>query len=213
MFRNNAGAASLLRTRTRKAKKLILSYGTILFMIFSVFLIASLYLMRQNILSNSNTVGYEVVQRLDSSLQVEFQKQKQFVEFIAHYADVFLQDHADDPDGGRAAFDLWMKKTEAELQAKQKDLRIDIYASIDGQIVSPTYWDGDAFLITEARPWYKAAMAAEPGKAAILDPYTDIFTNTVITTVSARIGNTNNVFAIDLYLESASQSSTFAYKE
>ena len=211
MFRNNAGAASLLRTRTRKAKKLILSYGTILFMIFSVFLIASLYLMRQNILSNSNTVGYEVVQRLDSSLQVEFQKQKQFVEFIAHYADVFLQDHADDPDGGRAAFDLWMKKTEAELQAKQKDLRIDIYASIDGQIVSPTYWDGDAFLITEARPWYKAAMAAEPGKAAILDPYTDIFTNTVITTVSARIGNTNNVFAIDLYLESASQSSTFAY--
>ena len=98
MFRTNAGAASLLRTRTRKAKKLILSYGTILFMIFSVFLIASLYLMRQNILSNSNTVGYEVVQRLDSSLQVEFQKQKQFVEFIAHYADVFLQDHADDPD-------------------------------------------------------------------------------------------------------------------
>lgn len=205
------GAASLLRTRTRKAKKLILSYGTILFMIFSVFLIASLYLMRQNILSNSNTVGYEVAQRLDASLQVEFQKQKQFVEFIAHYADIFLQDHADDPDGGRAAFDLWMKQTEAELQSKQKDLRIDIYASIDGQIVSPTYWDGDAFLITEARPWYKAAMKAEPGKAAILDPYTDIFTNTVITTVSARIGNTNNVFAIDLYLESASQSSSFAY--
>lgn len=211
IFKPKAGAASLLRTRTRKAKKLILSYGTILFLIFSVFLIASLYLMRQNILSNSNTVGYEVAQRLDSSLQVEFQKQKQFVEFIAHYADVFLQDHADDPDGGRAAFDLWLKQTEAELQSKQKDLRIDIYASIDGQIVSPTYWDGDAFLITEARPWYKAAMNAEPGKAAILDPYTDIFTNTVITTVSARIGNTNNVFAIDLYLESASQSSTFAY--
>lgn len=211
IFKPKAGAASLLRTRTRKAKKLILSYGTILFMIFSVFLIVSLYLMRQNILSNSNTVGYEVAQRLDSSLQVEFQKQKQFVEFIAHYADVFLQDHADDPDGGRAAFDLWMKQTEAELQSKQKDLRIDIYASIDGQIVSPTYWDGDAFLITEARPWYKAAMNAEPGKAAILDPYTDIFTNTVITTVSARIGDTNNVFAIDLYLESASQSSTFAY--
>ena len=44
-----------MRARTRKAKKLIFSYGTILFMIFSVFSIASLYLMRESILSNSNT--------------------------------------------------------------------------------------------------------------------------------------------------------------
>lgn len=205
-----SGATTLMRARTRKAKKLIFSYGTILFMIFSVFSIASLYLMRESILSNSNAVGYEVVQRLDSSLQVEFEKQKQFVEFMAHYADIFLQEHQRDPDGGRAAFDIWMKQTEEELRDKQDNMRIDIYASIDGQIVSPTYWDGDAFLVTEARPWYKAAMSVEDGHAVILDPYTDIFTNTVITTVSARIGNTNNVIAIDLYLESASQSSTFA---
>lgn len=212
MFKSNSknSAMTLMRNRTIKAKKLIFSYGTILFMIFSVFSIASLYLMRENILSNSNAVGHEVAQRLDSSLQVEFQKQCQFVEFMAHYADIFLKDHADDPDGGRAAFDLWMKQTEEELRSKQSDLRIDIYASINGQIVSPTYWDGDAFLVTEARPWYKAAMTADRGKAVILDPYTDIFTNTVITTVSARIGNTDDVLAIDLYLESASQSSTFA---
>ncbi len=203
-------AMTLMRSRTRKTKKLIFSYGTILFMIFSVFSIASLYLMRENILSNSNAVGHEVVQRLDSSLQVEFEKQKQFVEFMAHYADVFLQDHAEDADGGRAAFDLWMKQTEEELRDKQSDMRIDIYASIYGQIVSPTYWDGDAFLVTEARPWYKKAMTADAGRAVILDPYTDIFTNTLITTVAARIGKTDNVIAIDLYLESASQSSTFA---
>ena len=141
-----------MRARTRKAKKLIFSYGTILFMIFSVFSIASLYLMRESILSNSNAVGYEVVQRLDSSLQVEFEKQKQFVEFMAHYADIFLQEHQRDPDGGRAAFDIWMKQTEEELRDKQDNMRIDIYASIDGQIVSPTYWDGDAFLVTEAKP-------------------------------------------------------------
>lgn len=212
MFRQKPKMAAFytLRNRTRKAKKLILSYGTILFFIFSVFLIASLYLMRENILSSSNSVGNEVAQRLDNSLQNEFNKQQQYVEFIAHYADVFLEDHKNDPDGGRAAFDLWMKQTEEELQRKQNDLRIDIYASIDGQIVSPTYWDGDAFLVTEARPWYKAAMAMENGHAAILDPYTDIFTNTVITTVAARIGNTNDVIAIDLYLESASQSSSYA---
>lgn len=199
-----------MRSRTRKAKKLIFSYGTILFMIFSVFSVASLYLMRENILSNSNALGHEVAQRLDSSLQFEFQKQCQFVELLAHYADIFLQDHAKDPDGGAVAFDLWMKQTEEELRKKQTDMRIDIYASINGHIVSPTYWDGDAFLVTEARPWYKAAMTADRGRAVILDPYTDIFTNTVITTVSARIGDSDDVIAIDLYLESASQSSTFA---
>ena len=205
-----SSAMSRMRTRTRKAKKLIFSYGTILFMIFSVFSVASLYLMRENILSNSNALGHEVAQRLDSSLQFEFQKQCQFVELLAHYADVFLKDHAKDPDGGAVAFDLWMKQTEDELRKKQTDMRIDIYASINGHIVSPTYWDGDAFLVTEARPWYKAAMTADRGRAVILDPYTDIFTNTVITTVSARIGDTDDVIAIDLYLESASQSSTFA---
>lgn len=212
MFKTSAKSSAItrMRSRTRKAKKLIFSYGTILFMIFSVFSVASLYLMRENILSNSNALGHEVAQRLDSSLQFEFQKQCQFVELLAHYADVFLKDHANDPDGGAVAFDLWMKQTEEELRKKQTDMRIDIYASINGHIVSPTYWDGDAFLVTEARPWYKAAMTADRGRAVILDPYTDIFTNTVITTVSARIGDTEDVIAIDLYLESASQSSTFA---
>lgn len=212
MFKTSAKSSAItrMRSRTRKAKKLIFSYGTILFMIFSVFSVASLYLMRENILSNSNALGHEVAQRLDSSLQFEFQKQCQFVELLAHYADVFLKDHANDPDGGAVAFDLWMKQTEEELRKKQTDMRIDIYASINGHIVSPTYWDGDAFLVTEARPWYKAAMTADRGRAVILDPYTDIFTNTVITTVSARIGDTEDVIAIDLYLESASQSLTFA---
>ena len=212
MFKTSAKSSAItrMRSRTRKAKKLIFSYGTILFMIFSVFSVASLYLMRENILSNSNALGHEVAQRLDSSLQFEFQKQCQFVELLAHYADVFLKDHANDPDGGAVAFDLWMKQTEEELRKKQTDMRIDIYASINGHIVSPTYWDGDAFLVTEARPWYKAAMTADRGRAVILDPYTDIFTNTVITTVSARIGDTDDVIAIDLYLESVSQSSTFA---
>lgn len=203
-------ALSIMRSRTRKAKKLIFSYGTILFMIFSAFSITSLYLMRENILSNSNAVGHEVAQRLDTSLQLEFDKQKQFVEFIAHYAEVFLQDHRNDPDGGRAAFDFWLKQTEELLRDNQSDIRMDIYASIDGKIVSPTYWDGDEFLVTEARPWYRAAMAAGENTAVILDPYTDVFTNTVITTVAARIGNSRDVIAIDLYLESSSQASTFA---
>lgn len=179
-------------------------------MVFSVFSVASLYLMRENILTNSNQVGNEVAQRLDASLQVEFEKQKQFVELIAHYADVFLQEHRSDPDGGRAAFDLWLRQTEETLRDKQTELQMDIYASIDGQFVSPVYWDGNAFLITEARPWYKAAMASPQGKAVILDPYTDILTNTVITTISARIGDSNDVFACDIYLETASQSSMFA---
>ena len=205
-----SSAMTLMRNRTRKAKKLIFSYGTILFMIFSVFSIASLYLMRENILSNSNAASHEVAQSLDSSLQLEFQKQCQFVEMIAHYADVFLKDHARDVDGGTAAFEIWMKQTEEELRKKQTDQRIEIYASLRGQIVAPTYWDGDAFLVTEARPWYKAAMNAEDGRAVILDPYTDIFTNTVITTVAARIGDSNDVIAVDIYLESASQSSSFA---
>lgn len=201
---------SRFKSRAKKAKKLVFSYGTVLFMIFSLFSIASLYLMRENILSNSNAIGHEVAQRLDSSLQFEFEKQKQFIELVAHYADIHMQEHRSDPDHGRAAFEQWLKQTEEVLRVKQSELRIDLYASIDGQIVSPTYWDGDAFLVTEARPWYKAAMATENGKAVILDPYTDIFTNTVISTIAARIGNSADVLACDLYLETASQSSLFA---
>lgn len=203
-------AYNLLRSRTRKAKKLILSYGTILFFVFSAFLIGSLYMMRENIIANSTTAGNDMAQRLDLALKSEFVKKQQFVELIAHYADQFIKDHANDPDGGKAAFDLWMKETKDELQAHQSDFIIDIYASIDGQIVSPSYWDGDPFLIPEARPWYQEAMKAPIGKASILDPYNDIATNTVVTTISARIGQTENVIAVDMYLEKSSQAQSFA---
>ena len=209
-FQSRSEAYSLFRSRTRKAKKIFLSYGTILFFVFSIFLVASLYMMRENIIASSNSAGNETAQRLDVALKYEFVKEKQFIEFIAHYADVFLKSHRSDADGGKRAFELWLKKTKDELQERQRDFIIDIYSSIDGQIVAPTYWDGDPFLIPEARPWYQEAMKAEIGHATVLDPYVDIFTNTVITTIAARIGNTKDVIAIDLYLEKSAQAHSFA---
>ncbi|MDY2797726.1 MAG: ATP-binding protein [Anaerobiospirillum succiniciproducens] len=209
-FQSRSEAYSLFRSRTRKAKKIFLSYGTILFFVFSIFLVASLYMMRENIIASSNSAGNETAQRLDVALKYEFVKEKQFIEFIAHYADVFLKSHRSDADGGKRAFELWLKKTKDELQERQRDFIIDIYASIDGQIVAPTYWDGDPFLIPEARPWYQEAMKAEIGHATVLDPYVDIFTNTVITTIAARIGNTKDVVAIDLYLEKSALAHSFA---
>ena len=167
-------------------------------------------MMRENIIASSNSAGNETAQRLDVALKYEFVKEKQFVEFIAHYADVFLKSHRSDADGGKRAFELWLKKTKDELQERQRDFIIDIYSSINGQIVAPTYWDGDPFLIPEARPWYQEAMKAEIGHATVLDPYVDIFTNTVITTIAARIGNTKDVIAIDLYLEKSAQAHSFA---
>ena len=167
-------------------------------------------MMRENIIASSNSAGNETAQRLDVALKYEFVKEKQFIEFIAHYADVFLKSHRSDADGGKRAFELWLKKTKDELQERQRDFIIDIYSSINGQIVAPTYWDGDPFLIPEARPWYQEAMKAEIGHATVLDPYVDIFTNTVITTIAARIGNTKDVIAIDLYLEKSAQAHSFA---
>ena len=167
-------------------------------------------MMRENIIASSNSAGNETAQRLDVALKYEFVKEKQFIEFIAHYADVFLKSHRSDADGGKRAYELWLKKTKDELQERQRDFIIDIYSSINGQIVAPTYWDGDPFLIPEARPWYQEAMKAEIGHATVLDPYVDIFTNTVITTIAARIGNTKDVIAIDLYLEKSAQAHSFA---
>lgn len=208
---STAGAIEFLVEYSRRIKKLLFSHGTVLFVIFFIFSFASLYLMRESIISNSNAVGYEVVQRLDSSLQVEFEKQKQFVELMAHYADIFLQEHQNDPDKGQAAFAEWIKQTEQELKEKQHNMRIDLYAAIDGQLVAPSHWeDINTTTVNEARPWYKTAISLPAGTAVILNPYTDPYTNTVITTISAHIGNTNNVIALDLYVESASQADNFA---
>lgn len=203
-------ALTLVGNYIRRAKKLFFSYGTILFLIFSVFSVASLYLMRSSILDNSNAVGYEVVQRLDASLDIEFEKQKQFVELMAHYADVFFREHKNDPDQGIAAFTDWLNNSKLELYDKYEKMRIDIYAAIDGKVVAPNFWAGDENLLVADRPWYKAAMKMPENKAAILNPYTDLVTNTVITTISARIGNSSDVIALDLYLENASQAAIFA---
>lgn len=208
---STTGAIEFLVEYSHRVKKLLFSHGTVLFVIFSIFSFSSLYLMRESIISNSNAVGYEVVQRLDSSLQVEFEKQKQFVELMAHYADIFLQEHQNDPDKGQAAFAEWMLQTEQELSAKQHNMRIDLYAAIDGQLIAPSHWeDNTKTTVNEARQWYKTAISLPAGTAVILDPYTDPYTNTVITTISAHIGNTNNVIALDLYVESASQTANFA---
>ncbi len=104
-FQSRSEAYTLFRSRTRKAKKIFLSYGTILFFVFSLFLVASLYMMRENIIASSNSAGNETAQRLDVALKYEFVKEKQFVEFISIRSIFFISQSY--PQSKEDLFVLW----------------------------------------------------------------------------------------------------------
>ena len=75
-----------------------------------------------------------------------------------------------------------------------------IYAYINGKYYDGAGWVPDEDYIATERPWYTDAMA-HAGKVAIVDPYLDAQTNTVMMTLAKRLDSGGGVVALDITMD------------
>ncbi len=79
-----------------------------------------------------------------------------------------------------------------------------MYGYIGGKFIDGTRWTPDEGFVATERPWYTRAMERD-GRIAVVDPYLDVHTGTVMMTIAKRLADGNSVVAMDLSLEKIQQ--------
>ncbi len=74
-----------------------------------------------------------------------------------------------------------------------------IYAVVEDVFLDGTGWLPDAGYVPQERPWYGSAMA-NIGQVAVVDPYLDAKTNTMMITLSKSLCDVKSVAALDFSL-------------
>lgn len=74
-----------------------------------------------------------------------------------------------------------------------------IYAIVEDEFIDGTGWTPDADYVPKERPWYGDAMA-NIGRVAVVDPYLDAKTHTMMITLSKSLCDVKSVAAMDFSL-------------
>ena len=74
-----------------------------------------------------------------------------------------------------------------------------IYAIVEEKYLDGSGWVPDADFVPQERPWYGAAMA-NIGHVAVVDPYLDVRTHTMMLTLSKSLCDVKSVAAMDFSL-------------
>ena len=80
---------------------------------------------------------------------------------------------------------------------------IELYGAFDGKIQGATYWEGDESLDPDSALWYQEALAGG-GDVIYTDVYTDVRLHRLVVTVAKELENSEDVIAIDVYLDGIS---------
>ena len=80
---------------------------------------------------------------------------------------------------------------------------IELYGYIGGKIVAATYWEGDETFDPASAVWYQEARQAG-GEVIYTDVYTDIRLQRSVVTIAKELENSQDVIAIDVYLDGIS---------
>ncbi|MBO4265737.1 MAG: response regulator [Lachnospiraceae bacterium] len=75
-----------------------------------------------------------------------------------------------------------------------------IYGYVNGEYVDGSLWEPDADYDPVERPWYTEAMAAD-GDIVLVNPYLDLYSGSIVMTLSQSIPQHDCVIAVDVTLE------------
>lgn len=194
-----------LWARLHRVRKMLSNYGVALFLVFLLFSGCALYLLRDNMIKASHSVGLQLAQRISFSAIYEYQKEKDFLSLMAYYAGERLKQLQSDG------------MTEAEIRAQLFDF-IDSsqqrIAAAFPKIKMAFYAVYKDELISRAKPlpnynpleqhWFKLAVK-HPGSAVLVDPYRDAVTGSMVITIAATLPELKFTAACDIYTEQSAE--------
>lgn len=164
----------------------------IFFMILSIF---SLVIVRQKILDSVQLMGKQISEQL---LIKENEKIGHYDMFI-RTASMWLNDLIG-RDKTPEELRKWMREYTNYINHELNTQKVEVYATINNNIIGATYWKGSETLNIKETEWYKKALEAK-GRVIYTDTYKDIRTGEPVFTVAKKINKKGDVLAVDIYLD------------
>ncbi|HIY22580.1 MAG TPA: response regulator [Candidatus Flavonifractor merdigallinarum] len=165
----------------------------VILLIFFLFSLISLHLVRNFICSNTQIMGEEIAR----SFSVNEDSHLYAYELLLKNAVRWLQGQLGEGND-QSQLQEWMQNYLTYIQDTLGSQDIDLYAVLDGCMVGTNDWECDTDLDPTEQSWYQMAIAAK-GTTIYSDSYTDAVTGQSVITIAQSVGSTENVLAIDLY--------------
>lgn len=170
-------------------------FGLTILIFFITLSITSLVIVREKILENVQFMGKEVAEHL---LIKENEKIENYEMFV-RTASIWLNDQIQ-KNKSTKELRAWMKGYTDYINMELHTRKVEVYASIDKEIIGATYWEGDKNFEVDNAEWYNLALLAN-GKVIYTDIYRDSRTGELGFTVAKKINQKNDVLAVDIYLD------------
>lgn len=177
----------------RKIKISLFSIG--IFIFFLLVSLISLHVVRDKILENSHIMGQEIAARFATKETGRIKMQEMLLRSSAQSMTRLLEMK---PDISAAEFEQALRYFTDYMESNAEVERFDLCAVVDGQLLGSRL--GDSVAAPTSLPWYKAAMKSK-GSVVYSDLYKYGKNNERVLTMAVRLGDSDNVLAMNLYPE------------
>lgn len=174
-------------------KRLIASVMVIVFfvaviVVYNTLLYAS---VRDSILKSGELSAHTSADQFDKYLSTGVDA----IKLTSHELDGLLRRNAPSDE----ILEYVTRETDVIMQSLVKNTT-GLYVYTQGEFYDGSGWEPEDDYKPETRPWYKEAMQRK-GRVAIVDPYLDMQTGSVVMTLSKTLGDGKSVVALDLTMD------------
>lgn len=167
---------------------------TIIIILFCISLAGVIIVASQEeLLKNNQIMGKEISRQLAVIEEGYIQQYEALLKTAAKGLEGLLQDGAKNSE-----IQEWIGNYVNHIENILPIEDLQIYAFIDGKIITKTDWEGESTLDSTATKWYENALKANH-EVSYTDIYNNIRLEEDVITLSIQIGDTKNVIALDLY--------------
>ncbi len=174
----------------RRRKRLFTALILAAFVILSL---VSIGRVQATMLRNASIMGEQIVQ----SFSVNEDANINAYELLLQNASKWLEGELKD-GSSQEKIEAWMREYLSYMQERVGAEGIDMYAAIGGELTAAIRWEGEGDFDPHSAGWYLLALEAD-GEIITTGAYTDVVTGQRVVTLAQKIGETEDVLAIDLF--------------
>lgn len=165
----------------------------VLAVLLALLLAVGVFLVRDKLLLNANTMGVRLAQSYAEQEQVHFSNYNDIVRSCA----ISLNERIGEGASDEALSNDLLRFTDS-INESVGATCFDLYAVVDGKILAGNAWEGDVDYNYRATDWYQNAV--NTNDLSVTDVYVDAITGNNIITISMPLDGEGNVLAADVNL-------------
>ena len=182
-----------LDKRIKMSNKFSNTYGLIIFVVFIIFAVCGLVLLKKSIINNADAVGYNKASDFARQNKTLYLNKVNNLDLVVFFSSAIFEKNSTYKDSN-VSFEAWLVSVEHILESKQNIFEYNIYANLNGVIYPRSKHISVATkkIIDEA-----IREAVKHKNETIFVPHSDVFTNSGGYALAQTIGRGADAIIID----------------